>query len=179
MMGGNISLACYGMTGAQAKANSVAGTYTLCEEVGALLRYARTNRVDAYDKVMERLGAIELFRGKVQDVERRTTGGFARGIATIEGFDSYRGSVFTMEFQNEFLMAKRDGVPVCTAPDLIAAFDVETLTPITGEALKYGCRVMIVGIPCAPQWRTPEGLAVVGPQAFGYKDVPYIPVEQR
>lgn len=179
MMGGNISLTCYGMTGAQAKANSVAGTYTLCEEVGALLRYARTNRVDAYDKIMECLGAVELFRGKVQDVERRTTGGFARGVAALEGFDAYRGSSFTMEFQNEFLMAKRDGAPVCTAPDLIAAFDVETLTPITGEALKYGCRVMIVGIPCAPQWRTPEGLVVVGPQAFGYGDVPYIPVEQR
>ena len=116
MMGGNISLACYPMTGAQARANSVAGTYTLCEEVGALLRYARTNRVDAYDKVTERLGAIELFRGKVQDVERRTTGGFARGIAVLEGFDAYRNSTFAMEFQNEFLMARRDGVPVCTAP---------------------------------------------------------------
>ncbi|MDO4442773.1 MAG: DUF917 domain-containing protein [Slackia sp.] len=179
MMGGNISLACYGMTGAQAKANSVAGTYTLCEEVGAILRSARANRVDAYDRLMERLGAVELFRGKVQDVERRTTGGFARGIATLEGMDAYRGGIFEMEFQNEFLMARRDGVPVCTAPDLIAAFDVETLTPITGEALKYGCRALVLGIPCAPQWRTPEGLAVVGPAAFGYEGVPYVPVEQR
>lgn len=37
-MGGNISLACYGMTGAEAKAHSVAGTYTLCENVGRILR---------------------------------------------------------------------------------------------------------------------------------------------
>lgn len=178
-MGGNISLACYGMTGVQARSHSVAGTYTLCEEVGALLRYARTNRVDAYDRIMERLGAVELFCGKVRDVERRTEGGFARGVATLEGFDAYRGGVFAMEFQNEFLMARRDGVPVCTAPDLIAAFDAETLTPITGESLKYGCRALIVGIPCAPQWRTAEGLAVAGPAAFGYAGVPYVPVEQR
>ena len=40
-MGGNISLACYGMTGAEAKAHSVAGTYTLCENVGRILRRAR------------------------------------------------------------------------------------------------------------------------------------------
>ena len=179
MMGGNISLACYPMTGAQARANSVAGTYTLCEEVGAILRTARANRVDAYDRLTERLGAIELFRGKVQDVERRTTGGFARGIAVLEGFDAYRNSTFAMEFQNEFLMARRDGEPVCTAPDLIAAFDVETLTPITGESLKYGCRALVLGIPCAPQWRTSEGLAVVGPAAFGYEGVQYVPVERR
>ena len=30
----------------------------------------------------------------------------------------------------------------------------------------------------APQWRTPEGLAVVGPRAFGY-DIDYVPVEER
>lgn len=178
-MGGNISLACYGMTGAQAKANSVAGTYTLCERVGAILRGARKSRIDAYDKLMECLGAFELFRGKVEDVERRTVGGFARGLVTLEGMDAYKNSKLHVRFQNEFLIAEVDGHVLCSAPDLIAMFDAETLTPITGEALKYGCRALVVGIPCAPQWRTPEGLAVVGPEVFGYKEVPYIPVEER
>lgn len=58
-------------------------------------------------------------------------------------------------------------------------FDSETLTPITGEALKYGCRAIVLGIPCAPQWRTSEGLATVGPAVFGYEGVEFIPVEER
>jgi hypothetical protein len=28
--------------------------------------------------------------------------------------------------------------------------------------------VVAIAIPCAPQWRTPAGLALVGPRYFGY-----------
>lgn len=178
-MGGNISLACYGMTGAEAKAHSVAGTYTLCENVGRILRRAREERSNDISELRETLGAVELFRGKVEDVERRTVGGFARGLVHLEGMDAYKGGVLDVRFQNEFLIAERNGEVVCTAPDLIAMFDSETLTPITGEALKYGCRAIVLGIPCAPQWRTPEGLATVGPAVFGYEGVEFVPVEER
>lgn len=82
-MGGNISLACYGMTGAEAKAHSVAGTYTLCENVGRILRRAREERSNDISELRETLGAVELFRGKVEDVERRTVGGFARGLGAF------------------------------------------------------------------------------------------------
>ena len=178
-MGGNISLACYGMTGAEAKAHSVAGTYTLCENVGRILRRAREERSNDISELRETLGAVELFRGKVEDVERRTVGGFARGLVHLEGMDAYKGGVLDVRFQNEFLIAECNGEVVCTAPDLIAMFDSETLTPITGEALKYGCRAIVLGIPCAPQWRTPEGLATVGPAVFGYEGVEFVPVEER
>lgn len=178
-MGGNISLACYGMTGAEAKAHSVAGTYTLCENVGRILRRAREERSNDISELRETLGAVELFRGKVEDVERRTVGGFARGLVHLEGMDAYKGGVLDVRFQNEFLIAECNGEVVCTAPDLIAMFDSETLTPITGEALKYGCRAIVLGIPCAPQWRTPEGLTTVGPAVFGYEGVEFVPVEER
>lgn len=178
-MGGNISLACYGMTGAEAKAHSVGGTYTLCERVGRILREARAQHSNDTAALMSELRAVELFRGKVEDVERRTIGGFARGLVRLEGMDAYKGSEMRVRFQNEFLIAEVDGAVVCTAPDLIALFDADTLTPITGEALKYGCRAVALGIPCAPQWRTPEGLATVGPRAFGYEGIDYIPVEER
>lgn len=179
MMGGNISLACYDMTGTEAKAHSVAGTYTLCEGVGRIIRESRKDRSDAIARLIDLLGAVELFRGKVDDVERRTVGGFARGLVRMSGLDAYKGSTLSVRFQNEYLIAEVDGEAVCTAPDLIAMFDPETFQPITGEALKYGCRAVVLGIPCAPQWRTPEGLAIVGPAAFGYEGVEFIPVEER
>ena len=33
-------------------------------------------------------------------------------------------------------------------------------------------------MPCDPRWRTPDGLAVVGPGYFGY-DIPFVPIEER
>jgi DUF917 family protein len=54
----------------------------------------------------------------------------------------------------------------------------ETGEPITTEELRYGFRVAVLAAPCDPRWRTPEGLALVGPRYFGY-DLDYVPIEQR
>jgi uncharacterized protein len=61
-------------------------------------------------------------------------------------------------------------------PDLICIVDEDTAEPITTELLRYGMRVAVVGIPAPDLLRTPEALAVVGPAAFGYPDVPYLPM---
>jgi DUF917 family protein len=55
--------------------------------------------------------------------------------------------------------------------------DAETGQPVTTEALRYGFRVALLGIPCDPRWRTPAGLSLVGPRYFGY-DIEYKPVEE-
>ena len=65
-----------------------------------------------------------------------------------------------------------------TTPDLIAVLDSEIASPITTEALRYGMRVAVIGIPCAPQWREPAALALVHPRTFGY-DIDYVAVEER
>ena len=53
--------------------------------------------------------------------------------------------------------------------------DEQTGLPITTETLKYGLRVVVLGIPCNPQWRTPAGLALAGPRYFGY-EIEYVPL---
>jgi hypothetical protein len=65
-----------------------------------------------------------------------------------------------------------------SAPDLICVFDVESGEPVTTEALRYGYRVEVIGIPCDPRFRSPEGLKLVGARYFGY-DFDFIPVEER
>jgi len=52
--------------------------------------------------------------------------------------------------------------------------DAESGEPITTESLRFGFRV-VVGMPCAPAWRTAAGLALVGPKVFGY-DVEFRPL---
>jgi uncharacterized protein len=129
------------------------------------------------ETVRQAVGGFLLFKGKIGDVDRRTEGGFARGDANLAGIDDYAGQTAQLSFQNEHLVARINGEIKVTVPDLITVLDVETGEPITTEAMRYGYRVAVIGIPCNDKWRTPAGIALVGPRYFGY-DVDYVPVEQ-
>jgi DUF917 family protein len=61
---------------------------------------------------------------------------------------------------------------------LIIVLNGETAEPVTTEEIRYGFRVSVLAAPCDPRWRSPEGLALVGPRYFGY-DFDYVPVEDR
>lgn len=68
---------------------------------------------------------------------------------------------------------------LAVVPDLICLVDADTAEPVTTEVARYGLRVAVLGIPAPAMLKTPEALAVVGPAAFGYRDVPYVPLPGR
>ncbi len=173
-MGGSALLAFYAMDGATAKKAVVRGTLSLCQELGRTLREARAAHGDPVGAVADLLGAQTIFHGRVRDIERRTVGGFARGTALFEGVEEWSGHSFSLQFQNEFLIAHRDGNVLVTTPDLITVLEAESGQPVTADSLRYGLRLKALAFPSNPQWRTPAGLALVGPRYFGY-DVDYTP----
>jgi DUF917 family protein len=173
-MGGSALLAFYSMDGATAKKAVVRGTLSLCARLGETLRQAKAAHGEPVEAVKQLLGANEIFHGRVRDIERRTVGGFARGTAQFEGVEEWKGHTFRLEFQNEFLMAERDGAILVTTPDLITVLDAESGNPVTADSLRYGLRLKALAFPSNPQWRTPEGIALVGPRYFGY-DTDYTP----
>ena len=175
-MGGSATVVLYPMTGTQVKAACIHGTLSLIEKIGQAIFEARASRHDPVQAVLEVTRGKRLFHGKVADVLRRTEGGFARGEATLTGFDANAGQTMKVFFQNEFLLAEQDGQAVASTPDLIAMLDLDTGEPITTEALRYGFRVAVIGMPCDPGWRTPEGLKLVGPAYFKYTAA-YVPLE--
>ena len=178
VMGGSAMIALYPMTGAQVKEAAIPRTLTLAEQLGKTVREAREKKKDPVKEVLKVVNGFELFKGKIVDVQRRTVAGFARGEAKFEGIDEYKGDELVIRFQNENLVAIRNGKIIASVPDLITVLEIETGLPITTEGLKYGYRAVVVGIPCHPKWRTPKGLETVGPKYFGY-DIEYIPIEER
>jgi DUF917 family protein len=98
------------------------------------------------------LGGQRLFRGKIGDVIRRTERSFARSEATFEGLDGDEGDSLVVQFQNENLIAIRDGAVVASVPDLITVLDAETGEPITVAS------TMTAAIAC----RLSAGAAPVG-----------------
>lgn len=183
-MGGSSHIAEYAMNGAQLKKMAVHNCVTLALKIGRTIREAALNKespLQALINVTEGTNygkAIPLFRGKILDVERRTTAGFAIGKTTIEGMDEYSGKTMTIRFQNENLMAAIDGEIVATVPDLISILDQESAHAITTEGLRYGFRVTVIGIPTPEIMRTPEAIKVWGPRYFSL-DTDYVPLELR
>ena len=77
--------------------------------------------------------------------------------------------------KNEFIGAEEGGRMLATTPDLITLLDANTGQPVTTEMVKYGLSLNVLGLPCAPIWRTPAAIELVGPRYFGL-DVDYRPL---
>jgi DUF917 family protein len=90
---------------------------------------------------------IELFRGKVTDVPRRSDTGFTRSVVMLQGTDGWAGSHLTLSFQDEHLQAVRDGKVVTSVADRITVLDAETIEPVATHGWRYGLRVVILAIP--------------------------------
>lgn len=68
---------------------------------------------------------IGFVAGKITDVERMTTGGFARGRLIVTGSKNYRGESLQIQFQNENLVAMGSlGTVIASVPDLICCVEV-------------------------------------------------------
>ena len=183
-MGGSSHIAEYAMSGKEVKRTAVKNCVSLVLKIGRTIREAAANKESPLKALIDVTEgttygkAIPLFKGKVLDVERRTTAGFAVGNTTIEGMDDYSGKTMSIRFQNENLMAAVDGNIVATVPDLISILDTESAHAITTEGLRYGFRVTVIGIPTPEIMRTPEAIKVWGPRYFKL-DTDYIPLELR
>jgi DUF917 family protein len=165
----------YPIDGAAAKALTIRGTIGWAEQIGIALRTAREEKRDGLEAVRAATGGTILFEGKIVDVSRRTQQGWAVGEARIAGTGDDAGDELLLHFQNENLVAVRDGEIVASVPDLITVLDAESGTAITTETLRYGARVAVLGIACHPLWRTEAGLALGGPVHWGY-DHEYMPL---
>ena len=165
-------VACYAVTPmsvTQVKETAVLDTLSLAYHIGEAVLQSRDNQEDPIRGILNAYSGQVLFTGKITDVARRTSEGWARGSVIIEGLDSFIGSQMKIDFQNENLIAYLDGDPVCMVPDLICLVETDRGEPITTELLRYGFRVTVLGFLAPHLWTGEKGLAVVGPRAFGYE----------
>jgi uncharacterized protein len=163
------------MSGAEMRRTAVQGSYTLAHAIGDAVLTARERHEDPIATILGCTDGTLLFAGRIIDVERRLVAGFARGTLLLNGSGTFADTRAEIAFQNENLIAwigeGRERV-LATVPDLISLVDEQTGDPVTTEMVRFGLRVVVLGIPAPAQLKTAAALAVVGPAAFGY-DVPY------
>jgi uncharacterized protein len=155
-------------TGREVKEWGIQFTVTKAIAIGRRVREARRRHEDPVAAILEEGHGKPLFHGKVVDVARRTTEGFLRGRIIVQGLDEDRGVRLEIAFQNEWVVAWRDGAPLAMSPDLICVLDAVSGEAFGTETIGYGRRVCVIALPAPPVFLTPKGLEHVGPRAFGY-----------
>jgi len=176
-MGGAAGYAFPPMTAAEVRRTAIPGTVSLAVAIGRAVLAARAGHTNPVDAALSVSGGERLFHGKIVDVERRLLGGFARGVLKLDGSGEDAGRSLQIDFQNENLIARTAaGEILAVVPDLICLVDEDSAEPVTTEIVRYGLRVAVLGIPAPEMLKTPEALQVIGPAAFGYADVPYVPL---
>jgi uncharacterized protein len=173
VLGGRAALTGYNLTAAQARTASVRGSVSLAIRIGKALEQAPD---DTVGMLVANFGAHRLLGGEVVKVQRSTTERVVCGSALIEGLGADRGRLLRLEFQHANLVALEGGTVLASVPDIITVLHCKLATAIPTERLCQGQRVTVMGVPCAPVWRTARGVEMASPRAFGY-DLDYVPVQ--
>ena len=164
--------ACYAvapMSAEQVRRTAIPHTLSLARRLARAVAEARSRGEDPVDAVLATCPGKVLFAGKVMDVARRTTAGFARGTLSIDGLDDFRGERMSIDFQNENLIrAPQRAHRLHGAGSHLRGGDRNRRAGYhRGDALRPAGHIL--GFPAPELWTTPAGLAVVGPRAFGYE----------
>ncbi len=176
-MGAAAGLATQPMRGDFVKRAAVPGTITQALNLGRAVLQAQEDNIDPVQTVIDQENGKLLMTAKIVDLERHLKGGFSVGHIALEGFGSFQGDVGRIDLQNEFLIFRCNEIVEVCVPDLVVVLDSDTGLPITTEMLRYGQRVAVLGLPAHRLMRSPEALRVVGPAAFGYDDITFVPME--
>jgi DUF917 family protein len=164
------------LAGREMKRLVIAGTVSRALAVGRHIRQAREAGRDPAQAAAVALGGWVVFSGRVRAKEWESRDGYMFGTTTLAGEDRWAGRIATVWFQNENHLLRINGRPVASSPDLLMTMDRSSGEALTNALLEVGMSVAVIGAAADARYRTPEGLAVLGPQAIGL-DLRYVPIE--
>jgi uncharacterized protein len=158
----------------------VRGSCEAAFQAGRTLREARASGRDPVEAVVERLGGILAFQGTVERTEEDPASGYQFRLCThhLRGTGASKGRTCSIWVKNEHHVLWVDGEPLVTSPDIIAVLARPAGRPLTNAEIQPGLEVAVIGAPpLDPRWRTPEGIDLFGPPAFGFT-FDYRPVDR-
>lgn len=173
-LGGVAAIACYAMKGRDMRRHIIPDTTTLCESIGAAIRQTQHEGGDVAEALVERFDGYLLGRGTVTSVRSETRGGFDFGYIEVQG-----GLPLEVSFQNENMIASREGEVLATVPDLICAVDGEGI-PMTNADITQGMEIAYLGMAADPAFRTPEAFSLFSKalDGLGFREG-FVPIEER
>jgi DUF917 family protein len=142
------------LTGVQVKTSPIQLSLSKSMRIGKLLR----TEVDPVKAILKETAGLKLFEGVVENVKKRTEGGFTFVDVKLAGTSESAGSTFEFKAKNEVLVAYKDAKLAGVAPDIITPVHSETGRCITAEKIEDGDKLIVLGLPAPQKWRTSKGL---------------------
>lgn len=153
------------------------GTLTRALQIGGVIRKARETGEDPVTVTARYLKGWTLFKGEVTNKHWEDRDGYMYGDYQLKGLDEFSNHQFKVWFKNENHMTWLDGVTYVMSPDIIMSTDLSDGEPITNTNIVKGQRIAIIGASIGPEYRSANGLSVLGPRHFGF-DLEYTPIEK-
>ena len=114
------------ITGRQLQEVAIQGSLSLALGLGQAVLGARAAKQDPVAAAATAGRGTVLFQGKIIDLQRSTTEGFARGRVELTGLGSWKDQEADIQFQNENLVLKIAGKVRAMVPDLICCLDTQS-----------------------------------------------------
>lgn len=171
---GEMAEAAYPLTGAQVKQVLVPGTLSRALKVGRAINGVSAKGEESLAVVADSAAGHLMGKGILHSVSTRDSGGYFWGTYHVKGDGAFAGNEYKIWFKNENHVLWVNGEPRVTSPDLISLVNYETRVPILNSHLQEGEPVGIIVSPSDDRYKMPEGIAVLGPRAFGF-DFDYLP----
>jgi DUF917 family protein len=175
---GGAFLAANVMNGRTMKETIIPGTFTLSLKVGRSIRRAIETNQDPVLAAVEASGGWMLFDGVISGQDWRDVEGTMRGTTYIEGVEEFKGQKMKVWFMNENQISWIDDEPFVCSPDLITIVERDSCIGFSNSEVNEGQRIAVVGMNCAPVFRTNKGLKWCGPKYFGFEEIDYVPIEE-
>ena len=165
--GGRIGAVRCPCTGRQVRDGLAWGTISLAIEIGALLRKAGSRMVE---RLVQALDGKLRFTGKVQSFEHEKRAAFFWGMIHLEGTGSFIGQRYKICYKNENLVSWHNDTLDVTCPDSIMVVDGKSGEGLLNQPPFFpaGREVAVIARRAHELWRKERGLALFGPEHFGF-----------
>jgi len=158
------------------KEGLIHNTISMCLNLGQVARTAQENNENIAYAVTEANDGYIIFEGIVSDADWEDKDGFTYGNIYIQGEGDYHNEELHIWLQNENIMSWKNGEVYVTVPDSINIVDVKSNMPLLNPNAEVGMKVTVFALKAFDEWRTDDGIALLGPKFFGY-DYEYKKVE--
>jgi hypothetical protein len=157
--GGLVCITGFPVEGNRIKEALIPGTIRACLEIG---RFIGPGRQPAECIAANLRGRIT-FRGLVRAFEVACEGGFFRGMLELEGVGPYKGCLYRVGIQNEFMWSWRDQELDIQCPDLVCVLETGSgLGKVTyghgfENAIVVDEDLTVIHVPAAAIWDSERG----------------------
>lgn len=168
---GGVAVARSLLPAGEARTAIVRGSCSAALAAGRVLREARQQGADPISALVRRLGGVHLFDGIVERTDAHPDSGYQFLLCThhLRGDGRFTGRSCSIWVKNEHHIVWVDGVARATSPDIISVHDRASGLPLTNHEIEAGRAVAVIAAPpLDARWRTPKGIELLGPRAFGF-----------